>query len=86
MMMHWGIGMGGWGMALMATSALLFWSLIIAGIVVLVGYTVGRNPRREESVPQRTLAERFARGEIDAEDYRRRRQALNGEDPQSRLS
>ena len=38
-MMYWGNGMGGWGMALMTASTLLFWGLVIAGIVALVRYT-----------------------------------------------
>src|SRR5207248_2340191 len=37
-MMYWGNGMGGWGVAVMTVSSLLFWGLVIAGIVVLVRY------------------------------------------------
>ena len=37
-MMYWGNGMGGWGMALMTVSNLLFWGVLIAGVVVLVRY------------------------------------------------
>ena len=79
-MMYWGNGMGGWGMAMMTISSLLFWGLIIAGIVVLVRYT-GRvthpsTPPTEGPTPQQVLAERFARGEIDEEEYRRRLQVL----------
>jgi len=35
-MMYYGNGMGGWGMVLMTVSSLLFWGLVIAGIVALV--------------------------------------------------
>ena len=38
-MMHWGTGMGGWGLALMTVSSLLLWGLTIAGIVALVRNT-----------------------------------------------
>jgi putative membrane protein len=81
-MMYWGNGMGGWGMVLMTISSLLFWGLAIAGIVALVRYA-GRGdrlgpPRGDRPTPQRLLAERFARGEIDEDEYARRLHVLNG--------
>ena len=81
-MMYWGNGMGGWGMVLMTVSGLLFWGLIIAGIVLLVrstgrggqpGVVAGQAP-----TPQQVLADRFARGEIDEDEYTRRLQVLGG--------
>jgi putative membrane protein len=79
-MMYYRTGIGGWGMVLMAASNLLFWGLLVAGTVALV-YYLGRRPRQggsatDASTPQRVLAERFARGEIDEEDYTRRLQVL----------
>ena len=70
--MYYGNGMGGWGVVLMALSNLLFWSLVIAGVVVLVRY-LGHGFQRADSAdvaytPRRVLAERFARGEIDEEE------------------
>lgn len=80
--MYWGNGMGGWGMALMTVSNLLFWGLIIAGIVALVRYTNRgtrpSGPSAEAATPQRILAERFVRGEIDEEEYTRRLAVLGG--------
>ena len=88
-MMYWGNGMGGWGMALMTVSTLLFWGLIIAGVVALVRYTsLGAwhsGPAGEQSTPQRVLAERFARGEIDEEEYTRRLQVLGSPVKASRV-
>jgi putative membrane protein len=41
-MMHWyGNGMDGWGYALMTVNMLLFWGLVVGGIVVLVRYLAG---------------------------------------------
>ena len=79
-MMYYGNGMGGWGMALMIVSSLLFWGLVIAGIVALVRYT-GRGaqpgvPATSGTTPQQTLADRFARGDIDEDEYTRRLQVL----------
>jgi putative membrane protein len=81
-MMYWGNGMGGWGIVLMSVSGLLFWGLIIAGIVLLVRST-GRGGQlgavaTQTPTPQRVLADRFARGEIDEEEYSRRMQTLGG--------
>jgi len=77
-MMYWGNGMGVWGMALMILGTLLFWGLIIAGIVALVRYTgrAGPNSGFEPVTPQQLLADRFARGEIDEEEYTRRLRVL----------
>ncbi len=81
-MMYWGNGMGGWGMVLMTVNTLLFWGLIIAGVVALVRYTGRGAPQggsaSEGATPQHILAERFARGEIDEHEYTRRLQVLGG--------
>lgn len=81
-MMYWGNGMGGWGIVLMTVSNLLFWGLVIAGIVLLVR-GVGRGSQvdassGQRSTPQQVLADRFARGEIDEDEYTRRLQVLSG--------
>lgn len=80
-MMYWyGNGMGGWGYALMAVSNLLFWGLLIAGVVYLVR-SLGRTTRQADPTggrptPEQLLAERYARGDIDEEEYRRRLDTL----------
>jgi putative membrane protein len=86
-MMYWGNGMGGWGMALMTVGTVLFWGLIIVGVVALIRYTRGGAREQggaERTTPQRLLAERFARGEIDEEEYARRLRVLNGPAPAGR--
>lgn len=84
-MMYWGNGMGGWGMVLMTVSSLLFWGLVIAGIVVLVRYA-GRSgqpgtPAIQGPTPQQLLAERFARSEIDEDEYTQRLRVLSATTP-----
>ena len=77
-MMHWyGTGMGGWGYVLMTLSMLMFWGLVIGAIVALVRYLgpaqgTGRVSSTTPSGPERILADRFARGEIDEEEFQRR--------------
>ncbi|MEV6325308.1 SHOCT domain-containing protein [Nocardia sp. NPDC051787] len=84
-LMYWhGNGMTGWGFGLMTVSMVIFWALIIAGIVVLVRYTTAVSqrqptvpPPQHGPTPQQVLAERYARGEIDDEEYTRRLKTLN---------
>jgi putative membrane protein len=76
-----GWGMSGWGMALMLMGNLLFWGLLITGIVLAVRYAGPGTPVRpggRPPTPQEVLANRFARGEIDEDEYARRMQVLNG--------
>jgi len=82
--MYWyGSGMSGWGYALMTVSMVLFWGAVIAGIVLLVRH-FGRSgqqtlaPPSQPASPEQLLAERFARGEIDEEEYRQRLAVLQG--------
>ncbi|TDD40856.1 SHOCT domain-containing protein [Saccharopolyspora elongata] len=78
-MHYWdGYGAGVWGFAMMTVSMVLFWALIIVAIVALVRY-LGRTGRAEKGTgsAEEILAERFARGDIDEEEYRRRLQALS---------
>lgn len=87
MMFWYGHDMGGWGYAGMAIGMVLFWALIIVGIVALVRYAgVDQTPRYlppgslpPGSIPpanqydaEQMLAVRFARGEIDESEYRHR--------------
>jgi putative membrane protein len=71
--MMWNGYGNGWGMAMMLFSNLLFLALLIGG-----GYLVYRAVRGGDSGAARgdraeqLLAERYARGEIDAEEYQRR--------------
>lgn len=81
-MFWYGNGMGGWGYALMTVSMALFWGLVIFGVVALTRY-LARPVRRPEALgaprptPEQMLAERFAQGEIDEQEYRRRLATLN---------
>ncbi|SDT53939.1 SHOCT domain-containing protein [Actinoplanes derwentensis] len=80
-MMYYGNGMNGWGMFFMIVNSLLFWGLIVAGVVAMARYA-GRDLHHRRPVahgtgPQQMLAERFARGDIDDDEYARRLQVLD---------
>jgi putative membrane protein len=84
-MMWYGDGMGGWGFALMAVSTVVFWGAVIAGGIALFRYlnrtaaTPGIGDTRP--APEQLLAERFARGEMDEEEYRQRLDTLRSAGP-----
>ncbi|WP_454852341.1 SHOCT domain-containing protein [Promicromonospora soli] len=80
-MMYWDNGMGLWGMLFMLVGNLLFWGLIITGIVLLVRY-LGRTgqptgPADAGPSAQQLLAQRYARGEIDENEYTQRLSTLS---------
>ena len=75
-MMWWMHDWGWWW--LMPIPMLVFWGLVIWAVVTLI-----RGPDQgARSVagldPERVLAERYARGEIDAAEYRERLAVLRG--------
>jgi putative membrane protein len=80
MMWWYGPGMSGWGFGLMAVGTVLFWALIVLGVIAVARYllTGGDRPLEARPTPEELLAERFARGEIDEEDYHRRLDVLHG--------
>ncbi len=69
--------MGGGMMWPMMLGMLLFWTLVVAGIVLLVRLLWNRMDGGKTD-PLSILQERFARGEIDIEEYQERRSVLQG--------
>ncbi len=78
MMWYGGEGWGWGGWILMTVVMVLFWAVVITAVVFAIRYLAGprhtavhpphAGPPRAEDL----LAERFARGEIDEGEYRRR--------------
>ncbi len=52
----------------------VFWILLIVALVLLIRWavTAGRNSRPPGESPEVILKQRYARGEIDKEEYERR--------------
>ena len=79
MMTRWHDGWGPGAWIAMAFVMLVFWTVVVAAIVALVRSSRGRGHDRvvgRTDDAERILAERFARGEIDADDYKQRRELL----------
>lgn len=77
-MMWWNDGMGWGGWIAMTLVMVSFWALLIFGLMAIFRGTA--DGRAETRVPSRGtrefLDERFARGEIDADEYQARKEAL----------
>ena len=83
MMYPYGEHVSGWGYALGITGMVLFWVVLVLAIAIAVRHL---DRKRGESSPppplpppptaEQVLAERFARGEIGADEYRQRLDTL----------
>lgn len=76
-MMGWGYGMGWFGMIIMAA----FWIAVIVGIVFLIRWLVvstraGGHEARSGDSPLEILKRRYARGEINKEEFEEKKKDL----------
>ena len=78
-MMWWNGGPGWGGWVLMSLIMVIFWGLVIAGGIA-AWRSLGRGDRErrpaERPTPEQLLEERLARGEIDVDEFNRRRELL----------
>jgi putative membrane protein len=68
---HYGMMGGGWGMIFMIIAMILFWGLIIGGIILLVRFifpsvSSGMKPSQDAL---EILKQRYAKGEIEKEEF-----------------
>lgn len=69
----------GWGWSGMGLGTLLFWGLLIAGIVMLVKCSWGSGAcekRGQEKSALDLLKERYARGEIERDEFEQKKRDL----------
>ena len=75
--MGWHMDDWSWGGWLLMTAAMVaFWALV--AWVVVVAIRASRPPTQLTTDPERTLAQRFAAGEINEDEYQRRLDVLRG--------
>jgi putative membrane protein len=76
--MMWWHGTWSWAALLaMTVTMLAFWGLVVWAVMTVVRGLTPSHSRRAEEI----LAERFARGEIDEDEYRRRVDLLRASRP-----
>ncbi|MFB7242033.1 hypothetical protein CW362_07060 [Streptomyces populi] len=86
-MFWYGHDPNGWGWFTMSVGMILFWTVLIVFAVLLFRAVsrptdggAGAGHTGPGAAPERLLAERFARGEIDEEEYRSRLAVLRSGD------
>jgi putative membrane protein len=70
-MMHWSNDWSNWWW--MPVAMIVLWAIVIAAFALVIRELVLRSPTRDADA---ALDARYARGEIDDEEYRRRRAIL----------
>lgn len=72
--MMWNDGMGWTGWLVMALTAVAFWALVVVAVVALFrdSRPESRQAQAGSDEARRILDQRFARGEIDANEYQAR--------------
>ena len=78
MVAWYGVGAGWGGWTLMILAMVAFWALVVFAFVAIFRGADGPPPssRRDHRDPLQILDERFARGEIDEEEYHARGRVL----------
>jgi putative membrane protein len=66
----------GW-MIVMMVGMVLFWGLVVVGVVWLLREAIGRGHRGPDADPLAILDRRLAEGQISVEEYEQRRKILN---------
>jgi putative membrane protein len=69
----------GWGPGFGWVSMILFWGLVIFAIAALAKWLTQQSPgggSPRDKTPLQILQERYARGEIDREEYEQKKQDL----------
>ena len=68
---HWGFGFGHW------LFGVVFWLLVVGAIIALFRFCSSPGDRKRERTARDVLEERYARDEIDRDEFERKRRELD---------
>jgi putative membrane protein len=66
---------GAWGIGMMLMMV-VFWGVVVAGIVVAIRWLAGQTGKPRSDRALEVLRERYARGEIDKEEFEAKKRDL----------
>lgn len=72
----WGVG-AAWGVG-MLVGMLVFWGLVLVGLVLGIRWLIAAGRRSRPDAALEILRQRYARGEIDREEFEARKRDLGG--------
>ena len=68
---------GKWGFLLLLVALILFWGILIGGVTLVVRLILSLGRDRKTADALAILKQRYARGEIDREEYERMRKEIS---------
>ncbi len=71
----WGVW-GTWGIAMMMVMMLLFWGVVILGIVLGIRFLMGQGREPHQDAAMDILRQRYARGDISKEEFEAKKRDL----------
>ena len=75
---HYGMMGGGWGIFMMMISMVVFWGIIIGGIILLVRFIFPQSGSKPSEDALEILKRRYAGGEIGKEEFDAKKRDLIG--------
>ncbi|HKA31947.1 MAG TPA: SHOCT domain-containing protein [Candidatus Binatia bacterium] len=74
---HFAWAGGKWGLLLLLAAMILFWGILIGGVTLVVRLILSLGRDRKGADALAILKQRYARGEIDRDEYERMRKELS---------
>lgn len=74
---HFAWSGGKWGLLLLLIAMILFWGIMIGGVTLVVRLILSLGRDRKSADALAILKQRYARGEIDRDEYERMRKELS---------
>lgn len=68
---------GKWGLLVLLIAMILFWGILIGGVTLVVRLILSLGRDRKSADALAILKQRYARGEIDREEYERMRKEIS---------